>query len=253
MGGINNTKYSEIESIKEMIENGKVIFEYNEEASKVINTIESYLNESISVSLEKSNNKLKNKIRELIPLINKNIKNELGDLINIIQKRVGGNIDINLPEIVFIDNKISTKNTFKDIISSKTEKKSYTRVNNSFTNWFNSDWGITTEYYDKTTHTIRRKDIIKRINDKFEEVSKNIQKNTEYIYTKDIQEVVANSIKNLTIEIEEYRGEMIEVTNQRERDKENIQNERLLIRKHSQDVKKLIKRASDTKQILTIR
>ncbi len=244
------SNHDELKAIQEMMEKGEVKLKDKDTAIKIMNNIEYTLDESMKLTLENSDKKLKEKIEEFIPVINNKIKDKLGNLIEVIQKRIGGDIYITIPEIVFVDDVISGKGTFANSIQTKIEEKSYSTVSNGFTNWFNDDWGRQTVYYDETTHIITKKDIEKRIKFKFEEVSKNIQENTDSIYAEDIQMVISNSIKNLTLEIEEYRGEMIEVIKKREANTVDIEKEISLAQEQVREIKKLNQRVLDTKQVL---
>jgi len=222
------------EQIAELQEKGEVRFSSKTEAKDFSGAIQDILSESIGMVLERSEIMFKDKVEIFIPDVNANIQHSLGSLLDEIKKRMGGDIDIAIPEVIFTKKGVSIKGEFNDVAQSRTVTKTRSVARQSaggsvkrfFGGLFGQDdWGYDEESYNVTTHTIKKSEIERKISAAFDRVSKNIKANAEDLYTKKIQEVVSNSIKSLASEIEDYRGEMIGIIKTREVEGVNIEKE----------------------------
>jgi len=240
--------------IEKMRKEGKIEFNSKEKADEFKQKIIEQLDNLIGSILLESNKLYKERVQHLIPSLNEKIKNELGELIKIIEQRMGGEIEITLQQIKFLDDNISVKKNFNEIVQLETLERKRSVVGeglfNKALNWINNDWGRETESYSEEIYEIFNKDINQKVGSVFEEVSTFIKTNANHVYTKMIQEVVSEVIQDLINEIEEYRAEVIDALKKREDNEVNTEIEISLAEEQIKKVSKLNKRIIHTKQAL---
>ncbi len=214
---------------KALKEDGVIVFEKNEkkEAQELIKSINSSLKEIQKKSFSEIKTYINKSIDNSTSEINESVYPILQDTIDKAKEKLGETgLSLSISVASLKSNTSGRfESTVKSAINSTTVERTFSRVRNSFTNFFNDNWGREDYKRDIDVYKVNIADVKKKSKLAMTESVKSISKiSTEY-FNQEVRPNIDNHIEGITNYLEKYRQTLLagmEVQKQSKTEKEEI-------------------------------